>query len=269
MNILKRELKSNIKPFIYWTLGIAALVFGGMTKYTGISAAGDGGDISKILEKFPKVVMAVFGMTQVDINTIGGYYSVIAFYALVCVVIYAISLGTNAVSRESTDKTYEFLFTKPLSRSYILLNKLLTGFIYIFVFCLIYYLFSISSIATLGIDGINYSEINYTILLFSLEALLVGVLFFSLGAFLSAVIKKSEKGALYSNLGFLLVFIIGIIHDMLEDGKIIRLFTPMRYFLPQEILNNEFNLMYLSITLVLTAILLFLTFIFFNKKDLS
>jgi ABC-2 type transport system permease protein len=65
--------------------------------------------------------------------------------------IYAVWLGHNAVSRESIDKTYEFLFTKPKSRTWFLSRKVLTGCLYLTVYCLFNVFFSAASIAVLDI----------------------------------------------------------------------------------------------------------------------
>jgi len=127
MNILKRECRANLKTFLFWNLGLFVLAFTGMTKFTGIAAATGGEDINKILNQFPKVILAVLGISSVDISTLAGYYSILAFYALICGAIYAIHLGNNAVSREIVDKTYEFIFTKPCTKTYVLGMKVIAG----------------------------------------------------------------------------------------------------------------------------------------------
>jgi hypothetical protein len=101
MNILKRELRDGLKPFIFWTIGLFVLVFAGMTKYMGIETSGS--SLNELIDKFPRVVLAFMGMVGVDINTFGGYYAILVYYALICAVIYAIHLGSNAVSRETVD----------------------------------------------------------------------------------------------------------------------------------------------------------------------
>ena len=76
-----------------------------------------------MLSQMPKPVLALFGMSEVNIETLGGFYAVLEFYAMIVIGCYAVSLGTSAVLRESMDKTYEFLFTKPCGRLRILTVK--------------------------------------------------------------------------------------------------------------------------------------------------
>jgi len=264
MNILKREFKMGFKPFILWGLGLFFLVFVGMMKYTGIGDGANNSDITALMEKFPKVVLALMGVAGVDLTTLGGFYSVIAYYALICAIIYAIYLGNNAVSRETIDKTYEFLFTKPCSRESILINKLIAGEIFLMIFCLLNYIFSVMAISTL-----NFSEnIQIQIVLFTFSIFLVSNIFFALSAFLSAAMKHSEKSSLYSNLCFLFVFILGIVFDMIENSKILKFFVPVKYFTSKEILEKHMSLTYVIICVLLTGIFSYGTFNKFSKKDL-
>lgn len=123
MNILKRELKAGFKPFLFWTIGLFVLVFVGLTKSTGLSSGGEG--IMDLVNAFPKVVLAIMGMVGIELDTFGGFYSVLAQFALILTSVYAVWLGNSAVGKESVDKTYEFIFTKPRSRSFILNRKLI------------------------------------------------------------------------------------------------------------------------------------------------
>lgn len=263
MNILKRELRTGLKPFIFWAIGLFVLVFAGMIKYVGISAGGV--QMGELMAQFPKVVLATMGMVGIDIETLGGYYAIIAYFATICVSIYAIYLGADGVNREAIDKTYEFVFTKPRSRSYILSMKLLSGFIYMLAFCVLNLVLSFSATASLKLD----ENISKEILLFSIAIFLIGILFFTLSAFFAAITSRPEKGMLYGNLSFLFAFIVAIIYDMLENGGLIRVLTPIRYFIPSDLIAGHFDLAYVAIILVISAIFLTLTFRYFDKKDLN
>lgn len=265
MNILKRELRAGFKPFLFWALGLFALIFAGITKYTGIGSGGGSVNIAELLGKFPKVVLAVMGMAGVDISTLGGYYFVLAYYLLICAAIYAVYLGSNAVSRETFDKTYEFLFTKPRSRSFILWMKLLAAWIFLAVFCILIYFFSISAIAALGFS----ENLHVPIFLFSISVFLVGSVFFTLSAFFSAAARQAEKGTLYGNCCFLFAFVLGIIYDMLENGGALKFLSPLKYFNPADLLQKDLDPLFAAICIVLTAIFLRGALERFRRKDLT
>ena len=132
MNLFRKELKTGLKPFLFWTFGLFVLIFAGIVK-SGAAMA-DGAFMTELIGKFPRIVIAVMGMANVDISNFGGFYAVLMQYVLLIAAVYATHLGSSAVSRESVDKTYEFLFTKPRSRSFILSRKLLAGLVFMTIY---------------------------------------------------------------------------------------------------------------------------------------
>ena len=71
MSILKRELRQGFKPFVLWASGFAFLVLGGMVKFSGMEAM-EGAGMGQMLSQFPKPVLAMFGMAEARIETLGG-----------------------------------------------------------------------------------------------------------------------------------------------------------------------------------------------------
>ncbi len=262
MNILKRELRAGIKPFILWTAGMFILVFIGIYKFQGVSA--EGVDMSALLSQFPRPVLAVMGMAGVDISTLGGYVSVLFYYVLICAVIYSVHLGSSAVTRESVDKTYEFIFTKPVSRDRILAMKLLAGWIYLLVFCVLDVVFSIVAVSTLEAS----EAITGPIVLFALSIFLIASLFIALSALLAALVRQADKGSLCGNLAFLYAFVLGVVYDMLEHGGALRLISPFKYFRAPDLLDGRFDPLYTVISAALAAACLFGAFRLFKRRDL-
>jgi ABC-2 type transport system permease protein len=263
MNILKRELRTGLKPFILWIIVMFLLVYIGIVKFEG--ATGGEVNMSELIAQFPRIVLAVLGIVGVDINTLGGYTAILTFYVLICAVIYAVHLGSNAVSRESIDKTYEFVFTKPCSRSRILAMKLAAAWIYLALFCVLYAIFSVKAAASIK----TAEDITSAALLFTLTIFLIGSLFIALSAFLAAVSKRADKGSLLGNLAFLYAFILGVVYDMLENGGFIRVISPFRYFVGSDVLSGRLDPVYIALTVLLSAGSLYGAFVFFKKKDLN
>ena len=263
MNILKRELRAGLKPFLFWILGLFVLVFMGVVKSTGVSGGGE--SFQKLADSFPRIVLAVFGIMGIDIGSFGGYYAVLAQYAAIVTAVYAVHLGYNAVSRESVDKTYEFVFTKPRSRSFILARKLLAGFLYLTAFCILDYLFSAAATAKLGIE----EDLTTEFWLFTLGSWLVGLLFFSLAVMFAAMARSAEKGSKLGNISILVGFAAGVAYDMMNNGGIVRLFAPFRYFTSSEVLSGELNLLYAALCVAVAAVSLVIAFRRFERRDLS
>jgi ABC-2 type transport system permease protein len=261
MNIIMKEIRFGLKPFLFWLLGMSFLLVAGMTKYTAIEG---GADITAIFEKFPKIILAVMGMGGgVDIASIGGYYSVLMYYSFIVVILYAVYLGTSAVNRELIDKTYEFIFTKPRTRSYILMRKVMVGVGFLVVFCIMNI-----PLSFLGMSIINTKDADTGFVYTNTAALLfVGLLFFALGVFWSAILKKPERGATATNLCFLVGFIAGIIYDMYDEASVLQVISPLRFFPPQDLLDGRINPLFAVGCLIAAGILLFFGFRQFERRD--
>lgn len=263
MNIFRRELKAGFKPFLFWSLGLFVLVFAGSAKFSGLQASG--ASFREILDSFPRIVQAVFGMAGLDITTFGGYYAVLSLYALICAGIYAVHLGGSAVSRESMDKTYEFVFTKPRSRSHILSIKLLAGVLYLLAFCVLDFAFSMAAVSSLKLTQDYTSQMA----LFAVSVFLISLVFFSFAALFAAAISRAQTGAKLGNTCVLVAFVLSVVYDMLENGDMIKILTPFKYFAAADLLENRLDPVYLGVCIVLTIVSLTFAFISFEKRDLT
>lgn len=262
MNMLRRELRAGLKPFLFWMIGMFVLCFAGIIKFESYT---ESGSMTELLASFPRVVLAVMGAVGVDIGTLSGYTALLFYYVLICAVIYAVHLGAGAVTRESVDKTYEFVFTKPCSRSRVLGMKLTSAYLYLLLFCVFNGLFAMLAVAYLKTS----ESMTAVIWLCVLTVFLIGALFVALSAFFASVAERPEKGTLYGNLAFLYAFILGVIYNMLEDPGLLKLIAPFNYFSSADLVAQRIEPLYIAITLVLTAALLFGAFAKFKSKDLK
>jgi ABC-2 type transport system permease protein len=263
-NMIQHEIKSNWKPFLYWTLGLTVLVLAGFAKFLGFDAS-SGVDVSALMAQFPKVFLAMFGMAGLDIQSLGGYYAVLQNFVLLCTSIFAIQLGANAVSRESIDKTYEFIFTKPRTRNSILMAKLIAAILYLTAFSLLNFLFSHLALPLYKLEN----TITTPIFLFSFANYTVGLFFLSLSTLLSTLFARAENGMKAGNFAFLLFYMLSIVSDMIENPSRIQVISPMRYFTATELLNNRFSLIFFLIAIATSILALQIAFSAFRKRDLS
>lgn len=264
MNILKQECRQEIKPFIFWTIGIGFLIFGGMVKFIGVSGT-DTAAMAGFMSAFPKAVLALFGMAEADIETFGGFYAILQFFVMIAIGCYGVHLGTNAVLRESMDKTYEFLFTKPYSRVRILSLKLSAGFMYLLVLCILNAVFSYMAPALYGIEN----DISSSMLLFPLAVFLVSMLFFACSALISAWLSSPERAVQISNAVLLLAYALSVVFDMDERFEVLRPLTPFKYFRSSELLKGNISYGYIAAVLILTAVCLTAALQIFRRKDLK
>lgn len=263
MNLFRKELKTGFKPFLFWTLGLFVFVFAGIVKSS--AAMADGQFMTDLINKFPRIVVAAMGMANVDISQFSGFYAVLMQYLFLLTAVYAAHLGSGAVSRESVDKTYEFLFTKPRSRTFILSRKLLASLVFLSAYACLSFVFSVLAVRQLGLAE-DYSALFAR---FSLALWLVGLVFLSLAALFSAHFRAAEHGARAGNLAVLGAYVLEVVYDLVEKPGILRFTTPFRYFTNAEVIGGSVSPLFALLCLALSAVFLFVTFRRFEARDLG
>lgn len=263
MNLFRKELKSGLKPFLFWTFGLFVLIFAGIVKSS--AAMADGAFMTELLGKFPRIVIAVMGMANIDIAQFRGFYAVLMQYIFVLTAVYATHLGNNAVSRESVDRTYEFLFTKPRSRSFILSRKLLVALVFLTTFSALNFVFSIAAVQQLSIEWNDMGMFA----VFSLAMWIVGIVFFTMAAMFSASFHSAERGAKAGNIAVLGAYAVAVVYDLLEKPGLLRLLSPFRFFLNTELIDSSVNPFYAALCAALCVAFLLVTFTRFERRDLG
>ncbi|MBL4931985.1 ABC transporter permease subunit [Clostridium paridis] len=263
MNIFIRELKANRKALIIWSICMILLVVSGMAKYTAYS---EGGSANEVFNKMPFTLKALLGIGSFDVTSIGGFFAFLFLYIELTVGIHAVLLGNGIIAKEERDKTTEFLIVKPVSRSTIITSKLLAAFVNLVIINLITL---VSSIVMVG----QYNKgdsINGEILTFFIAMFIVQLLFLSLGALLSAFMKKAKVSGSIATGILLLSFVISKITDVTDRMNFLNVLSPFKYFSYVDIVNgNGLNFIVVAVTLLMIIVFSVFTYFFYNKRDLA
>ncbi|MFB5193866.1 ABC transporter permease subunit [Neobacillus sp. KR4-4] len=265
MNIFVKELKSYRKSLIFWSIGVFLMVASGMAKYAAYSSSGQ--SINDLIADLPKSLKAVMGFGVVDLSKISGYYSLLYIYLLLMATIHAAMLGASIIAKEERDKTAEFLFVKPVSRTEIITAKLLAAFTNIVIFNLVTLISAITLIEKYNSAG---EAVNGEIVLTQVGMFILQVLFLVIGSSLAAV-KKKPKTAPSLAMGILLLtYMLSIVIDLNEDMEGMKYFTPFKYFEAKNLmLGSGLEPLYIVISVIVAALLLAVTFTFYKKRDLN
>ncbi|MFB6804163.1 ABC transporter permease subunit [Peribacillus butanolivorans] len=264
MNIFLKEMKYHRKSLIFWSIGVFLMVTSGMTKYEAYSSSGQ--SINDLIADIPKSLRAVLGFSDLDLTKASGYYGMLFLYLLLMATIHAVMLGATIIAKEERDKTSEFLFVKPVSRSKVITNKLLAAFTNIVIFNLATF---VSSIILLGkySDGVAvYGEIAILMAaMFFLQ-----VLFMVIGSALAAVKKKPKTAASVAAGILLLTYLLSIVIDLNENLEGLRYLTPFKYFEAKNVMyGGGLDVIFVVISVILILTLLVVTYVFYKKRDLN
>ncbi|MBU4541874.1 MAG: ABC transporter permease [Firmicutes bacterium] len=264
MNVFKKEMKANLKSLIIWCCAQVFIIFAGMMKYQGF--ADSEVDINALFDAFPKEIMVVFGIGSVDISRVAGYYSVFFLYFMLLAAVHAVMFGAVVVSKEERDHCADFVYTKPIRRFQVISPKLLAGVVNILLFNMVTFAASVFFIAQHNKGDGLIDKVSLTML-----ALFILQLFFlALGAMFGAILKNTKRATAVASglvMGF---FILSVVVDLYDKLAFLAILTPFKYFEGSTMMIND-QLSFNSAAILLSVTLVFfgLTFVAFNRRDLS
>lgn len=265
MNIFLKELRSHSRSLLIWSISLILFTAMAMVKYDATSSVGGG--MTELVMAMPKAFQSMLGLGYFDINSPIGFFGATFIYLVLLGAIHGGMLGANILSSEERDKTSEFLMVKPVTRKQVVLSKMLASMFIILIFNMIVTVASISIVNSYGKNGETFSA---DILALMAGFLIVELIFFMTGFFLSTVLKRSRLAPSLVTTVLLVTFMMSVLADMFDKIKWFRYFSPFSYFDPKVMLGYiDFNLIQVGIGIVTFLTLLILSFVFYERRDLE
>lgn len=263
MNIILRELRSNLKSLIIWCTSMILLIYVGMVKYSAMSQSQS--TFEEMLESIPEVMKAAFGIGQLDIYKIGGFYAIFFLYFVLLGGIHAVMLGATIISKEERDKTADFLFVKPVTREKIITSKTIAAIINIVILNLV-----TATTSIFFVDMYNTGDsITGEIIKIMLALFIIQMIFLSLGMVISALTKSAKRATSVSTAIILGAFMLSVAIDIYDKIENLKYFTPFKYFKANDLMmGKEFEASYIILSLSIIVAALTTTYILYKKRDL-
>lgn len=264
MNIVIRELQANGKSLLIWCGSMIFLIYAGMLKYSGFASAGQ--SVNELFNQFPPAVKAVFGLGDLDITSMAGFYAVFYLYFMVLAGVHAVMLGAVIISKEERDKTADFLFAKPVLRSKIITSKLLAALVNIVVLNLVTLFASV-----IFVDMFNTGKpITDIILRLMFPLFILQLIFAALGAGIAAATRNVKKATSLSTTLLLTTFMISVAIDLYNKIDFLKYLTPFKYFPAAKVIQTgNYATSFLILSLLLVSISIAITYYFMKKRDLQ
>lgn len=262
--MFKRELKINLKNFIIWTSIIIAIFLVVFLVYPSIINSDNIKNIDEMMEMFPEEVLKAFNMDISSIDSAFGWLKTEGFtFVLLITGIYGGILGSSILLKEENDKTIEYLNSVPVTRTKIVINKTLCGIIYIILMVLAVGIFNFIGLSLSG----DFDKKTYILL--SITPMFSSLVMFSLCLFLSTFTHKTRK-TLGISLGIVfLSYFLNVISELSTETEFFKYFSIFTLTdIRNVILDTKINPIMIVITFVLSIILVSLTLIRYNQKEL-
>ena len=262
MNIIKRELRSNMKGLIIWGISISVFVWLATSEF---AAYYNNPEMADILDNMPKEMLKAFSLVGSNLTTVIGYISMTAVYYCLMLGIYSAILGSGILAKEERGKTSEFFMVLPISRTKAIVSKLIASIILSVAINLIL-------VAVIYITTIPYQrgeDFDKFIFLIMFGTFIVQMIFLSVGMLFSAIMKRYKLSGWYT-MGLLFgTYILSILSGLIDKLENLKYFTPFKYFEANVIADKlKLEPVYLIISIFIISLSLIGVLWFYPKRDL-
>ncbi|WP_079507408.1 ABC transporter permease subunit [Mesobacillus jeotgali] len=223
MNMFLHELKAYRKSTFVWTLSLVVLVVLFLSMFPSFSK--DAEEFKRLLEGFPIELRKAIGLSVDSIATLIGFFSYSFLYLKLAGAIQAMNLGTSILSKETREKTADFLLTKPVTRTQVVTSKLLAALLSLVITNIVFIAATFLMASVVAGDNFN----KEALFLISFSLFFIQLMFLALG-FVISVIFPRIKSVISVSLGTVFgFFMLGMISSTADD-EALRYLTPFNYF---------------------------------------
>jgi len=261
MAIFKYEMRQLYSHTLWWGLAVAAFIFFALPIYMSFMTS-DVIDIS-VMDSSDLFEMWGFDITVLTtpIGTLGFLTSFIAIVAG----INGMFLGLKTFTKETVQKSAEFIYTKPYKRSKIFCAKVSAAIIATVIIGIFYYIGAILS-AVINIDGGFDFKVTSLI---ALSFMMIGIFFVLFGAFIGAIYSKIRTPLLVSAGTAFMFYVLSSFANKINIAEL-KYLTPYSYFNAGKIIHDGgYDLGYMTAFAVFCIIFTTVGLWVFVKKDIE
>ena len=222
----------SLRSVIIWSVSLAILIFVFMAIFS--SMAGDAALLSQAMSKFPRELLIAFGMENMDMSTILGFFGLAFLFCQICLAIQAANYGFSLVSVEEREFTADFLLAKPVKRSRIMNSKLLAALTGLTITNLVVWVSSFVFIS-LYANGKEYDTKALLVLLLSI--VIFQLYFLSVGMVISLLTKRIRSVTSFSMALVFGLYLVNAFSGMLGTTSV-EIISPFKQFEPNYIIKN-------------------------------
>lgn len=263
MNIYKHEFRMNLKSVITWSLAIALLIFVYLSIFPSFSL--DAQLLNDTLASFPEELLIAFGMTDIDMSTILGFFGLVFLFVQICLAIQAANYGFSLVSVEERDLTADFLLAKPVGRTKILTSKLLAAFTGLTITNFAVWISSFVFLRKYSAGGQFETK---PVVLLLLSIVLFQLFFLTVGMLISLLVKRVRSVTPFSMALAFGMYVMNAFGGMIGEDTL-EILSPFKHFEPNYILKNAaYNLPMAWISVVVIVISIAGSYILYLKRNI-
>ena len=262
--IYLHELRSRMRSVITWSLSMAAIVLIFLSIFPGFSS--QAALLDEMLSRFPPALMDAFGMGNMDLASLLGFYSFLFIFVQLCLAIQASNYGFGLVSIEESELTADFLLSKPVSRFQVMTSKLLAAFSSLTITNLVVW---VATFIAIAIYRGSHTYSSSTLLLLLASIVIFQLFFMGVGLIISLLVSRVRSVTPYSlSLGFGM-YILSAFSGVFTDVKL-EYITPFKHLDPAYIVKHgAFDTPLVLLNVAVTLIALVASYWLYIHRDIK
>jgi len=263
LNIFLHELKMHSRSVITWSVAVAALILVYLSLFSSFAQQAE--LLNEMMANFPEELLMAFGLSDVNLATVLGYFGFVFLFVQICLAIQAANYGFSLVSVEEREWTADFLLAKPVGRSRILTSKLLAALSSLLVTDIAVWGASLLFLHLFRGDA-TYEPRPLLLLLLSIVPF--QLFFLAVGLVVSLLVKRIRSVTPYAMaLGFGM-YVLSVFGDLLGES-ILEKITPFKHFDPHYITQNgAYDLSLAWISIAVTVVALVGSYVLYARRDI-
>lgn len=217
------------------------------------------------MANYPPELLTAFGLNNVDLASVLGFFSFIFLFVQICLAIQASNYGFSLVSVEEREWTADFLLTRPVKRTQVLNSKLLAALLGLAVTDIVV------AAATFAFINAFRGDKSYdagTLSLLMLGMVPFQLFFFSVGLAVSLLVKRIRNVMPYS-MGLAFGMYVLSAFGGLLGTSILEKVTPFKHFEPAYLAQHggyDPALVAVSISVILIATVA--SYFLYTRRDI-
>ncbi len=263
MNMVKHEFKMIFRSTLTWSVSLILLIFFFMAIFPSFSK--DAELMNETMDKFPREMLIAFGIADVDLASVLGFFGMIFLFCQLCLAVQAANYGFALVSIEERELTADFLLVKPVRRSTILTSKFLAAFSALTITNLATWIGSFAAISLFR-NGKSYDATALVLLLLSI--VLFQLFFLTVGVVISLLMKR-VRSVLPASMALAFgMYLLNAFGGMIGETSL-EVFSPFKHFEPNYILTHgAYDAPLVPITVVVIIAAVAASYVLYAKRDI-
>lgn len=269
MTLLKLEFKSLFRGMLVWggILALMLIVFMAFFPFMESSVIQD--LVGRKPDAVSSPLVEVFGLGDTpEFNNITVYFAYIMQYINIVIAIYAGILGTNALIKEETDGTIEYLYAQVITRNRIVAGKFLANFCTYGFLVFLLWMVSASLNLVFSSGKQEVIEMLLNVNRIYMGTFLIGFIFMTMGFLVSVKLPNAKQTFGWAMAMVFGTSIIGVLSTLVDPVDFLKYLSPLDLFKPNLIIISGFNMKAVGLWSGVMILVMTLTFVLYKKKDL-